>query len=468
MVHLSKGFKGQMRYDKKIPETLVTNEVHLYSAAKTAVIEGEPMLLSLDSLLRIEILEHDKGRTTGSYIGGGILIGLSVIAFAAIIVAATKSSCPFVSGFDGEMHSLQGELFGGAIYPQLARNDYIPLRLGKTKEGNYEVIISNELKEKQFTDLADLWVIHHDKSIRVIADESGNLYSISNPETPVSAKMTNQPDPLPMIAECNDNRVFYFSDTSSKDGVNELKVQFKNQPGRKKAKLILRLKNSYFLDYLYGDMASNLGKHYASYMKKQEKRPAAELKKWVNEQKIPLEVSVKKENTWQSQALLTTIGPLEFREVVVPLDLTNTANEFIELSFKTGFMFWEIDAIAIDYTEGENYYIEKIKPLSAIDEKGNDVMKTLLQADNIYLEQPEIGNMATMVYKPDPTKKSEARSFILHTRGYYKHLRDFKGKANIKFLKQFKKPNAFAKYGIEKYKIVQNRERDRIAKLSTN
>lgn len=55
-----------------------------------------------------DMLLRDKGRTTMSYVLGGLGITAGVFAIAVVIVAATKSSCPFVSAYDGKDVSLAG------------------------------------------------------------------------------------------------------------------------------------------------------------------------------------------------------------------------------------------------------------------------------------------------------------------------------------------------------------------------
>src|SRR5207237_9778106 len=138
----------------------------------------DTLTLSLDRIQKIEVIEKDNKRTTNSYVIGAIGYTFGSLAVAAIIIVATKSSCPFVSANTGNEFELQGEIYGGAIYPQMARDDYMPLRMKPTAEGTLQVKISNELKEKQYTDFADLLLITHSENTKVLSDEKGNLYEI--------------------------------------------------------------------------------------------------------------------------------------------------------------------------------------------------------------------------------------------------------------------------------------------------
>lgn len=436
---------------KRYTEEYVLNEVHFYVINDNLLNEGN-FTLALDRIQKVEVIEKDKKRTTNSYVIGAVGYTVGALPVVAIIIAATKSSCPFVSAYHNNEFSLQGEIYGGAIYPQLAREDYMPLRMQATEDGLLKLKISNELQERQYTDFADLLVITHDKSTEVLTDEKGNLFSVTNPQSPLSARTGNQPDALPALIYKDDNSLLHFDDTLSADGTNWLNSQFSNPGKIKKAKLILSLKNSYWLDYLYGELSKNLGSYYAQYVKKQNKKPASELIQWAADEKIPLQVSIKTKTGWQMITNLTTIGPLATRKIVVPVDISNLSNDIVEIKLSSGFMFWEIDYAAMDFTGDKNFLVESLSPSSAIDETGKDVLPLLKDHDGTYLEQPVPGNVVTLEYKPKPMNENKMQSYILHTRGYYTHVRDLKGAPKISFLKQFKKPGAFPIYSRQLYK----------------
>ena len=94
-LYLKYGRKGKMLYKKNTDEAVLT-EVHLF-ISKDSTLQTGNYSLALDKVQKIEVVEKDKQRTTGSYIIGAIGYTIGAIAVAAIILAATKSSCPFVS-----------------------------------------------------------------------------------------------------------------------------------------------------------------------------------------------------------------------------------------------------------------------------------------------------------------------------------------------------------------------------------
>jgi hypothetical protein len=453
-LHLLRGVKGKMQYRKSTVEGLaVLNEVHFYINRDTAAREGR-YTLQLDRVQKIEVIEHDSKRTTNSYVIGAIGYTIGAVAVVGIIAAALKSSCPFVSAYDGDEFRLQGEIFGGSIYPQLARHDYLPLRMKPMEDGSLQLKISNELQEKQFTDLAELWVVNHDRQTKVIADEQGNLYSITAPQAPVRASLNDRKDVLTALLRSGDQELLYLDDSSRPDASNEVHLQFQYPQEAKTGRLLLSLKNSYWLDLMYGELARGFGTYYATYMQEQKSRSALELLKWVREQQIPLKISVKTTRGWKEVATITTVGPLATREIAVPVDLADAAEPLIEIRLSSGFMFWEIDQVAMDFGRADQFTVQKLSPVSAIDQRGLDVAPRLQKEDGIFLEQPEIGNVATIAYKPVTPVNPPAQTYILHTKGYYEHIRDFRNKPDPVFLGQFRNPNAFPLYGMKRYKQV--------------
>jgi hypothetical protein len=456
-----------MRYKKFKADTVVLSEVHFFIPADSGLQAGNPYTLDLSKVDKLEILVKDKGRTTRSYILGGIGITMGVVAVAAIIVAATKSSCPFVSANNGNGLTLQGEIYGGAIYPQLARNDYLPLQMVPTQDGNLQVRISNELKERQYTDLAELMVVTHQKGVQMRVDEQGNFYSISNPQLPLAARSENK-NILGLIEKADDRLVFAFDDTTQQNG-NRIEIRFKKPADAKNAKLILQLKNSYWLDMVYGKMTEGFGSYYTKFIRKQHDKPVADLKKWAKEQQLPMSISLKTEGGWRHITDITTFGPLANRETVIPLNLDSISGDSFTVQLSCGFMFWELDYAAVDFSGPADYSLTILQPKKALDEKGTDVTGLISMADGKYLEQPVPGNAADIEYSFTPnTDSSMAQTFVLHAKGYYEHVRNFQGPPHIAFLKQFAKPDALSKYSLTLYQNamtgdLQNLSTDRLA-----
>lgn len=454
LLHITKGAIGRRKY-KKYGERDVINEVHFYTNEIDQAYGAYS--IPLDKIFKIEVLEKDRKKTASVFV---IAITTSVIgglALAGLIIFLTKSSCPFVSAYDGNGFSLQGEIYGGAIYPQLARHDYIPLNMKPLSDGSLQIKISNELKERQYTDMAELLVISHDPKTRIYPDESGTLYTISDPQPPVEATLNARSGVLPALVKSGDNAILYLDDSSRADARNEVVLKFNKPVNASAGKLLLSLKNSYWLDMLYGQLAKGFGNYYMTYIKNQKDKSAEELIRWTKEQQLPLEVSVKTATGWKTISFITTIGPLATRNMIIPLNLEELQDSITEVKLSTGFMFWEIDYAAIDFSANTGYTVRKLTPQRAKDEQKKNVLPQLQKEDGVYLEQPQIGNVATIVYKPGALPDSLRHTFILHTKGYYEHIRDFSNPPDLKFLQQFTKPDAFPAFGMKMYQELKTK-----------
>ncbi len=226
-------------------------------------------------------------------------------------------------------------------------------------------------------------------------------------------------------------------------------VTFKNDLKSKKGKLILSGKTSSWVNYLYGEFTKGFGSYYDKWIKEQEKRPAAELEKWSNEQNIPLTISIKTPGGWKEVQKLKAVGPLLDRDMVIPVDLP--VNGPAEFKISSGYLFWELDYAAIDYTPDADFTVNRIKPFEALDEKGTDVLYDIASPDKQYLVQPDIGNTTIVKYKSIAPREGMTQTFFLHSSGYYTHIRHYKGSPKVAFLKSFEQPGALAAFSRQKF-----------------
>lgn len=441
---------------KKEKESDVLNEVHIYSKNTTPPDIGKTFSLPLDQIEKIEVIEHDKSRTTSSYVLGGVGIGLGVVAVAAVIVALTKSSCPFVSVYDGEKYQVQGELFGGAINQKLERSDYLPLKI-KPVQGEYRLRISNELKERQYTNYADLVVIEHPDRVQAVFGTDGKIHTLTDPVAPITARLNGSRDILHSL-RLEDGLTCNFDDTLISSAVNEVTLTFQPPATSQQSKLVLQLKNAYWFDYLFGEFTRHFGNRYSEWQKKQNSQSPEKMLQWISDQQIPLTVSVSTETGWQALTQVKTTGPLTNRRVIIPVDLETKSREPVKIKLSTGFMFWELDYAAMDFSADEPFTVTTLHPVYAADEKGNDVLAGLSGDDANYVAQPEPGNYAILKYHYDkPVVSGNSYSVVLSTKGYYEPVREYTGKANTKFLRNFKEPGALAAFSKNKYQsIIRN------------
>lgn len=437
------------RYHKK--EESPTTEAHIYvNAFEVNDSSGkDEITINISDIEKLDIYDEEVGATIATYTFaaiGGVVVVLGIILLIALL---TKSSCPFIYIHDGEKYVFYGETFGGAIAKNLERDDYLYLSHFQPKDGEYLLKITNELMERQYTDLAELMIVEHKPSSLVIPSQTGELYEFSNLISPLSAFSDNGTD-VTTLTTSNDSVYYQFMDEQSESpDFSRLTLSFDNSSLSNEGKLLLTLKNSMWLDYVTERYFAQFGSYYEKFREERENVPAEEKIKWAKEQGMFLKVEQLTTNGWEEIDQLTPIGPLAPRTLALPLSNLKNSKE-IQIRLSCGLHFWELDQIALDLSEVKPLDSKTIQVNSAIDGAGTDVKNSLTVSDNNYLAQPNIGDEAFLSFQTLEKKNPEnTQSVILHTRGYYEYIRTYTGKPNRKKLLKFKEPNSFPRFAKE-------------------
>ncbi|MEP7322727.1 MAG: hypothetical protein ABI761_12445 [Saprospiraceae bacterium] len=440
-------------YHKYKPRFISSNptiEVHLY-IAEHAVEQDSLISIPLAAINKIDIYDKAVGQTITSHVIGTIGTIAAVIVIIGVIAILTKSSCPFAYVNDGHAFKFTGELYGGAIYSSLERDDYMPLPGDKLVKGDYQVKISNELLERQYTNLAELIVVEHPDYSNVLIDKMGKIQTVSNAISPSQAVSDENIDYVPsLLSKDSSNYVFNDENTSNKD-LSSLTLSFKKPLNVKTGKLIINAKNSFWLDYIYGKFNEQFGTYFNEFSENQKKVPVQKINQWTRDQGIPLSVYVQTADGWKYADYFNVIGPLASRDMVMSLDLSGTKEDEIKIRLECGFMFWEIDYAAMDFSENIPVKISHVTSSSALDEKGNEVSSLIASSDDKYLIQPEAGNEVIIDYSIPAPENNNIQSLFLHSKGYYEYIRDYRTEPNLLYLSFFRKKGSFARFSKDHY-----------------
>jgi hypothetical protein len=444
--------KGLSPRYKSGQRSTTLNIVHIYLTNSDSLSAG-PASIPLTTIQRLELLEQDTGKTVASYVATGVGITLGVVAVLTVIVGLLKSSCPFVYAHDGHEYRFVGEAYGGAIFAPAERHDYLPLPSIRPVEGQYQLKISNELKERQYTNLAELWVVQHDIATQVLLDQRGQVQTVQAPQPPIQAQSPSGRSYVTQL-HATDHHAVLFDEETPGNGANELVMTFVRPVTARRGKLVLHAQNSLWLDYLYGEFIKKFGGAYNNWAAQQKTQPAAINQQWTMDQFIPLHVYVENGQTWQLVETIPTVGPLAARDMVVPLDLPTSSSRQVRIKLACGFMFWEVDYAALDCSANEPVQLEKCAPKVALTEQGRDVHQQLLLDDSLYLKQLHPGAVVSLRYDPrlPAPGTGERRTAFLHTKGYYEHVREFSGLPDVPALLAFRQAGRFVEFSKEKYR----------------
>jgi len=148
-----------------------------------AIVEDRLPDIPLDEVELVWVRKVDAGMTFLATAGGVVLS----VAAIGIIGMLLKESCPFVYSFDGERYVFDAEPYGGAICEGMQRTEWCGLEYLEEADGLYQMLVTNEVNETQYTDEMRLVVVDHPRGTQVVADEEGVLHTISRPMAPVAA-----------------------------------------------------------------------------------------------------------------------------------------------------------------------------------------------------------------------------------------------------------------------------------------
>ena len=428
-----------------------TNHVSLYLSANHDVwsdqTESGKVLIPFPAIQKVEVYDIDLGRTI-AYTTLGIAGTLGAIF---IVILLTKSSCPFIYAYNGESYEFTGEIYSGAIHPPLERHDYLSIPNLQPIENEYKIKITNEIKEIQHTNMTELLVFDHPENIEVLVDKYGNTHTISNLKLPATSKTLDGSN-IDSLLSSKDSLVYMsgIPDDNSGD-MDAVILTFDKPLGQDTGKLVIKGKNSFWLDYIHGQFSELFGERFDTWKEEQKKQSPEKMIKWSLDQGIPLSVYIETEDGWEFADYYNVVGPLAAKEDVLEIDLSNIKSDKVNIKLEFGFLFWEIDYAAMDFTP--NHSVEKhiVSLFSAIDENNNNVSDKLIYDDEKYYIQPHIGDEALLTFQVPNQSEGTKRSFILHSKGHYEILKEIEGKPDIAYLKRFRKPGAFPQFSKNRF-----------------
>ena len=438
------------RYKKD--ESQILNEVHIYTTEFTK-IGSTKITFPIKAISKIEVYDKATGATIASWAFSGLAVGIGALGVLWIIVLLTKSSCPFIYTFNGKDYIFTGEIFSGATQPGLERDDYLLLPSNASTDKTYKIKITNEVHEIQSVNFAELLIFDHPENTSVLIDKNGIPYSFNKPISPVEAKSTGNKNILPLVIN-RDTLIYSGNETKiGKDGIDEVVMKFIKPENAESSRLIIRAKNSFWLDVLISKLHKLFGERYNSYSLKEEKTSGDKLRKWLLEQNIPLSVYIEKNGRWEFIDYFNIAGPMALRDEIMPINLKGINSDTIKIKLKTGFLFWEIDYAGMDFSKNEEMKPVAVPVKTAIDNNNLDIRGLLINRDNGYYVQKQTGDAAVLTFDK-PLQGESTRSVFLHTRGYYKILREQTGKAEKKKLRTFRKPNRVPAFSKETFDLL--------------
>ena len=424
--------------------------IYLSPVAAKSLPDTLSARLEYKDITRIEVFEPDAGKTIGLALG--IAGGLALIGLVALVIAC---NCPHVyaEGPDGASQ-LEGSLYSGAIYPQLERADWLPMRQLQPVGNQYQLRLVNQESQHQHTNLLALEVLDHAPGLQPVFDQYGQLHTLASPQTLLTATNVSGQDVRHEILAADEKIFLGDLDNQHPDATERLTLTFAKPARARQAKLLLNAKNSDWLDYTYFEFQNALGQYADEVARKYRRLPAAENLAWTERQKIPLAVWLETvPGQWEKVDYFHLPGASAFRQAVLPLDLTRVPGDVVRLRLEFGFHFWEIDYVALDSSLDQPVQQTTLRPVSAITQTGADQTVALTDDDDHYYEQPGIGDEARIVFEAPPLLPGYERSLVLRAKGHYEILfSPAPGRPGLSRLKAWDKEYALPRLSRERWR----------------
>ena len=465
----SRKYRDEKKFDDTIKEEIL-DRVKLYVDA-LHFLSGDTAYVPFASIHKYDIYRADSRRDAGlalAVIGGAAFIALMVaIAVAIANYEPTPTrSCPYIYTYSGDSCRFEGEIFGGAIFRSLERDDYLALHRDDVfQNGCYKVKMANMLQEVQYINQAELILVDHDTNVRILLDKYGHVQSVGEAEAPHSAFDSRNNDILSKIYK-SDQETYNFNEEPdvSISYMNHIDLVFRSHSTPDSCKLLVKGHNSLWIDLLTTGIITSLGNKFPYWIGLMDRKSSEKQKEWVLSQGLPLQVYLLKGQKWQFADYFDIVGPIAAREMVLPLDvqdawsedLTGSSHQYqLSVRLVTGFNFWQVDYAAMDFTENVTFEKTVLPANIVTDQNGMDVTASLMEDDKRYIVQKQMGDKAFLNFVI-PDNFSPSGSIFLHSKGYYHHIVGKSGKSELAFVWSFLKPGRLSEYSFECYLDLQD------------
>jgi hypothetical protein len=430
-----------------------------------AQISRKPFEIPLAQVQRywVETRQLSVARTVGLVAGIGAVVAIVVVAAEVAKSGGFKMGslggggcCLFVYSWDGSQYTFDAEAYTAAITRGLERDDYSVLAHLREQDGQYRLMISNDMDETQFTNLLELWVVDHAPGVQPRAGGNGTLYGLSEPLAPLSARDGEGNDLLPWL-KYRDKLIWEPAPVADRNGSlrREIVLTFPRPPLAGRGRLITSSTYALWAGYMAGRNLQLLGRDLPAWYREIDESPAARnrLLDWMaSDELFALKVEVEEADGWQPRALLPVSGPFTSDERVVELDVSRAAGGNLRIRLRPPAGFWAFNSFAIDYGADAPLSVTRVPLATARDEYGADLLPALAAADDRYYRMDTIGERAWVTFPAPPLQPGKDRTVFLHTRGYYLMHVPADGEPNWTAFEQImREPGAGARASAEAY-----------------
>jgi len=401
------------------------NYFHLYTSSPPF---GENIKIPISEIKSATRHERDIGLS----IFTTTTLSLVSAAAGAAIVLAIVCNCPYVSAVGTDSTQFQGSLFPGAISKSLERTDNLIMKtVPLNGDGKVNLKITNELPEIEFLGQIELFEVRdlHQGSLGL---HSGGYPVSFSAQDHLLRAVTPENRDITGEIRARQGGFYDFNEQGNDYELNKVFLTFSKEGLRDNAMLIVRAKQSKWLETVAAFFLQQFGTAYDRWVDRMDKTDPHKYRRNAIDRGVSLNAYVKRNNQWDYLGSYEDIGTLAYRDLALNLDLSTINEETIEIKLEAAQGFWDIDYAGITDSWTDKISLVKLKTIGAVNQNGTSVLSDIEADDAKYAELPTEGSFTNMLFEPP----SEPGAWlILRGKGYYHHQKKYTAKPNYKFLK---------------------------------
>ena len=416
---------------------------------------GRYYLIGTDSISYLYISKRNELRSCLGTLG----IGVAALGAVVLIVAATKSSCPFIYSFDGKDYVFDKEPLGGATASILQRTDLSKLNFLKESDGKYKLMVTNEVDETQYVDKLKLTYVDHKKGESVYPDISNNLYLINKEILPAAVSDEMGKDLMPFFK--SDDGIYWQSKMAVNSGDikdntrNEIYLSFVKPKGVDHCNLIINAGTTLWGSNMIKEMLLLYGSGVDDYYSRINKGGDdfnSMMSFLQKEELYQLKLYAKVKGEWKYKTTVNGGGPFKSETRVYPIDISDLEGDTIMFKAEPPVGFWTFDYAAVDFDPAVHPESFTLNISKAVDNKSNNLKSSLSGEDKNYYSMPDTSSYFYAEFDAPKLPIGKERTIFAGTTGWYeKHLPKTGTPNFTQLLKFVTNPGSVVTYSNKKY-----------------
>lgn len=421
-------------------------------------VAGDTVEVDVNNILSAEVSKIDAAMTALAVFVGIPLMALGFLLLAVLI--NPHKSCPFVYSYDGKQYHLDAEPLGGAICPGLKRTDISRLEHLTPTNGNYNILVRNELDETQHLDEMKLLVADHSGDQTVLPDASGNFIAVKEIRNATSAMDENGAD-LMKFFEASDRAAWQTHMPTASTFTqfplrHQLTITLPKPKGAQQAQIVHNIGTAVWGSIMITKMLEYHGNKVDEWLASLQ--PGSESYKELyrfleREETYYLKLMVKKGDTWIHHGTIRGQGPLAVENRVTTIDVSDLPGDSLLIQLNPPMGFWTIDYLGISYDVAEIVHPAEISARSVETNDAKPIADLINTVDGQYYSMPNVGDWARLSFAV-PTIASDGmkRTVFLKTTGYYEqHLQKDRPEQTALLKQIIETPGFITKVAMEEF-----------------